>query len=67
MRKEESTGQLALSVEEARKRLGISRGLMYSAISRGLIPSVRISKRILIPTAGISRFLEQTGNKENKT
>ena len=55
---EEGTVRLVLSVEEARKQLGLSRGLMYEAIRRGQIPSIRIGRRILIPRAGLERLLE---------
>ncbi len=33
-----------LTVEEARRRLGIGRGLMYGAIHRRQIPSIKIGR-----------------------
>lgn len=56
---EEDTIRLVLSVEEARKQLGLSRGLMYEAVRTGQIPSVRIGRRILIPRAALERLLEE--------
>ncbi len=53
--------RIVLSVEEARTLLGLSRGLMYEAIRRGEIPSLRIGRRILIPRAALARLLEKTG------
>ena len=50
--------RLVLSVEEARTLLGLSRGLMYEAIRRGEIPSLRIGRRLLIPRAALMRLLE---------
>jgi excisionase family DNA binding protein len=38
-----------LTVEQTAKVLGISRGLAFTAVRNGDIPSVRIGRRILIP------------------
>jgi excisionase family DNA binding protein len=53
--------KLVLSVEEARKLLGLSRGLTYEAIRNGEIPSIRIGHRILIPKVALERMLEISG------
>jgi excisionase family DNA binding protein len=53
--------KLVLSVEEARKMLGLSRGLTYEAIRNGEIPSIRIGRRILIPKAALERKLGVSG------
>jgi excisionase family DNA binding protein len=50
---------LVLSVEEARRMLGVSRGLMYGAIRRGEINHLRVGNRILIPKAPFLRWLER--------
>ncbi len=49
-----------LTVEQAAKRLGISRGLAYEAARRGDIPAVRIGKRLLVPVAALQTFIERT-------
>jgi excisionase family DNA binding protein len=54
--------KLVLSVDEARRILGLSRGLTYEAIRNGEIPSVRIGRRILIPRAALERLLAVSGN-----
>lgn len=54
-----STVCLVLSVEQARRLLGLSRGLMYEAIRMGQIPSLRVGRRILIPRAALQRVLEE--------
>lgn len=47
---------LVLTPEEVRRRLKISRSVLYSALAQGRIPSIRISPRkIIIPK---HRFLE---------
>lgn len=57
---------LALSVEKARKLLGISRGLMYEAVRTGQIPHIRIGRRILIPRPALMRLLEGENNVSNE-
>ena len=59
-----STKQV-LSVEEARRQLGISRGLMYEAIHRGDIPNIKIGRRILIPIVALERLLAKATNTDN--
>ena len=57
---------LVLTVEKARQQLGLSRGLMYEAVRRGQIPSIRIGRRILIPRAGLQRLLDSADvNKDS--
>jgi excisionase family DNA binding protein len=53
-----SNERLVVSVEEARQLLGLSRGLMYDAVRRGEIPSVKVGRRILIPRAALQKMLE---------
>lgn len=53
----EQTGRLTVTVEEAGKMLGIGRNGAYNAVQSGVIPSLRIGKRILIPLNGIHRLL----------
>jgi excisionase family DNA binding protein len=58
-RSESSECCLILSVEEARRKLGLSRGLMYKAIKRGQIPHLVIGRRILIPKKSFSQWLDR--------
>jgi excisionase family DNA binding protein len=46
-----------LTVPEAARLLRISRGAAYEAVRMGQIPSVRIGRRVLIPTALLLRML----------
>ena len=50
--------RLTLSVEEAGKMLGLSRGLMYEAVRTGQIPSIRVGRRILIPRLALEHLLQ---------
>jgi excisionase family DNA binding protein len=50
--------QATLTVEEAGDALGISRASAYEGVRTGAIPSLRIGRRIVVPTAALRRMLE---------
>lgn len=52
------TAEPTIKVERAAQILGIARNSAYAAVERGEIPSIRIGKRLVIPTA---RFLATFG------
>lgn len=56
---------LALSVEEAGRRLGLGRASAYAAVRRGEIPSIRIGKRLVIPLVQLERWLAE-GPKDRR-
>jgi excisionase family DNA binding protein len=47
---------------DAGRALNLSRATTYSMIHRGLIPSVRLGKRILIPRKALEKMLEAGQN-----
>ncbi|MBA7647117.1 hypothetical protein ES703_54887 [subsurface metagenome] len=49
--------RLTLTVNEAAKMLGISRGLAYEMVKTGKIPSVHFGKRILVPRRALEKLL----------
>ena len=49
---------MTVSVDEAAEILGIGRGLAYDLVRTGKIPSIRLSKRWLVPRKAIDRLLE---------
>jgi excisionase family DNA binding protein len=51
------TGRMTLTVEEAARALGISRGSAYEAVKAGDIPSITIGKRKLVPRAALEKKL----------
>lgn len=51
--------QLAISPDEAGKRLSLSRSATYAAIERGEIPALRIGKRLLVPVAALERLVSE--------
>lgn len=52
-----STGPETISVEEAGKRLGVSRNTAYEAAGRGEIPTIKIGRLYRVPVAPFERLL----------
>ena len=52
--------RLCLSVPEAAKMLGISRGLAYGLARSGKLPALRFGRRLLISRAALERMLNET-------
>jgi len=46
-----------MTVEEAGELLGVSRGAAYEGVRRGEIPSIRIGRRLVVPTVAVRRML----------
>jgi excisionase family DNA binding protein len=46
-----------MTIPEAAKLLGISRSAAYRAVARGEIPTIRIGRRLLVPTAKLYQLL----------
>lgn len=46
-----------ITVEQAGKLLGLSRSSAYRAAARGEIPTIRIGRRLLVPTAKLLAML----------
>jgi excisionase family DNA binding protein len=58
MKSIESSGHaLVISVEEAGRRLNLSRNTAYEAVKRGDIPSVKIGRRVLVPIVALEQLL----------
>lgn len=53
--------RLALSVEEAARRLGMSRKALYAHVAAGRIPCIKLGRRVLIPVAALLRMVEEAG------
>jgi len=49
---------LVLTVEEAAQLLGISRGLGYELVRQGVIPSLRLGRRLVVPRKRLVALVE---------
>jgi hypothetical protein len=47
-----------MQVGDVAKAIGISRAAAYEGVKSGVIPSIRIGKRIVVPTAAVRRLLQ---------
>jgi excisionase family DNA binding protein len=56
------TERPTLSVPEAGKYLGLGRDAAYRAIKSGELPSIRIGRKVLVPTAQLWNLLGMTPN-----
>jgi len=54
---------IAVSVPEMATRLGISRSLAWRIVGEGVIRTVRIGKRVVVPTDAIDKFLAGSNPK----
>lgn len=50
--------RLTMSAEEVAAMLGLSRAKVYEAIQTGQLPSVRIGRRVLVPTRRLEQLLD---------
>ena len=48
-----------MTVEEAAVMLGIGRNSAYSAAQSGEIPTIKVGRRVLVPTAALYRMLDR--------
>jgi excisionase family DNA binding protein len=46
-----------VTVEESGEILGIGRNSAYEGVNSGQIPSIRVGRRIVVPTAQLRRLL----------
>ena len=54
---------LVVSVPEAARLMGISRGMLYVMMRDGTVPTVRIGRRRLLARADIERFIAAASRK----
>ncbi len=49
-----------LSVSEAGKRIGVSKSTAWRLVQSGLLRSVRVGKRVIVPVSATNEFLSGT-------
>ena len=60
MEENEQNAPLTITVEEAGRRLGISRGLAYELVRRGEIPAIRLGcRRLVVPAGAVEAIVRQ--------
>jgi excisionase family DNA binding protein len=51
-------GMIAVTVEEAARRISLGRDAMYALVESGRVPSVRIGRRIIVLVRGLEDAME---------
>ena len=51
---------MTVTVTEAAKIIGISRGLAYKLVNDGTIPSIRLGNRLLISCVRLEEFINKS-------
>lgn len=57
MTTEESKGSLVLDVPEAGRLLNLSRATAYALAATGVIPTIRLGKRLVVPRKALEELL----------
>jgi excisionase family DNA binding protein len=50
-----------MPVDDVAEALGLSRAAAYQGVKTGEIPSIRIGRRVVVPTAAVRRMLQLDG------
>ncbi|MGB9920924.1 MAG: helix-turn-helix domain-containing protein [Moorellales bacterium] len=56
--------ELAMSVAEAARALGVSRDAVYELVRRKEIPHVRVGRRVIIPRRGLEEWLTRAASPQ---
>jgi excisionase family DNA binding protein len=64
---EDWTNQPTLRVEQAAEILGVSRSSAYEAARAGELPTIRLGRRLLVPTARLRALLGETATGSTAT
>ena len=59
----EATPRLALKPREAARALGVGERLLWSWTNQGLVPHLKMGKRILYPVLELQRWLSEQAAK----
>lgn len=52
-----------ISVPEAGRRLNVSRPTAYALAKRGVIPTLKLGRKIVVPVAAFEQMLATAGSK----
>ncbi len=58
---------LTLTVPAAARKLGIARGTGYDMARRGIIPTLRFGKKLVVPVRAIERMLDVEAKSQHES
>ena len=61
----EQQPRATVTVGEAGRILGISRGLAYEMAKQNRLPIIRLGRRMVVPKAALERMLAEAGKPNN--
>lgn len=59
----ETRESLVYDVPTAGRLLNLSRATAYSLCAQGIIPTIRLGRRLVVPKAALEKLLAEAGNK----
>lgn len=62
-----STEKLVLTVPQAGELLGVSRAHAYLMVKQGLLPVLKLGRRLVVPKPALMKMLENAGSKSNES
>ena len=57
--------RLAITIPEAGRLLGISRGLAYELARQGTIPTLRLGRRLVVPRAALEQMVAAAARRKD--
>jgi len=63
----EAQEKLTYSADEAARRLGISKNLVYKLVHNGELPAIRLGWRLLLPVSRVNALLNGKAELNGKT
>ena len=60
----DSTAPLTISVEEAARRLSISRSLAWELVWAGKLPTLRLGRRRVVPVKALEELMAEAGQHQ---
>jgi excisionase family DNA binding protein len=60
----QAANQPTMQVDDVAKALGVSRATVYTGVQTGEIPSIKLGRRIVVPTAAVRRMLQLDGGPD---
>jgi len=58
--------KLVLTVPEAGEMLGISRAQAYLMVKRGVLPVIKLGRRIVVPKVALEKWLANAGQPKER-
>jgi len=63
MQANEAKELLVYSVPEAGRLLSLSRATAYTLAAQGIIPTIRLGRRLVVPKVALEKLLAEAGSK----